>query len=183
MGTLFQAAAYLGFVLSEQIVDELLAGIVRNALGWVHQTQGRRRYYRLLDLDVGVEQSGIQIMVGVSPVTERGACEPGQAARVAVCERDFEAIRGDVRKPMHGVRREIVIFPLFAIGNDGGTGGFKPLNRLSNRIFIEGEQVGILAVAFGDPLDQIKRSRATADWLGWYGHRPRLGHTDRLLQL
>src|ERR1700694_6260071 len=82
----FQTAPYLGFVLAQQIVDELLARIIWNALGWVHQTQGRGRYHRLLDRYVGVADSDIQVTVRVPPVAEGAACEPGQSASVSVCE-------------------------------------------------------------------------------------------------
>src|SRR5207237_6249561 len=41
MRALFQAAAYLGLMLAQQVVDELVARIIRYPL-CVHQTQGRR---------------------------------------------------------------------------------------------------------------------------------------------
>ena len=81
---LFQAASDLGFMLAQKIVDELLARIIRNALGWVHQTQGRRRYHRLLDRHVCIAHGDIQVTVRVPPVTERAACEARQAARMTV---------------------------------------------------------------------------------------------------
>jgi hypothetical protein len=34
MSALFQAAPYLDFMLTQQILDELLARIIRNPLGW-----------------------------------------------------------------------------------------------------------------------------------------------------
>jgi len=83
MRALFQAAPYLGLMLA-QIVDELLARIFPNPLGWVHQTQGRRRYYRLLDRHVRVAHGDIQVTVCVPPVTEGAACEPRHAARMTV---------------------------------------------------------------------------------------------------
>src|ERR1700687_1991414 len=88
---------------------------------------------------------------------------------MTVRERDFETIRGRVRKPMHAVRREIVMFPLLAVRHDRRACGFKPLDGVSNRLFIERSEAGILAVALCDSLDEIKRSRNTANWLGGYG--------------
>src|SRR6267378_1931833 len=84
MRALVQAPPYLGFALAQQIVDELLARIVPNALGRVYQTQGRRRYHRLLDGHVRVALGDIQVAVCVSLVTERAAGEPHQAARMTV---------------------------------------------------------------------------------------------------
>src|SRR6202171_1812631 len=135
--TLFQAAPYLGFMLVQQIVDELLARIIQNRFGWVQQTQGRRRNHRLLDRHVSVAHGGIQVAVCVPPVTERTTREPRQAARMAIRERDLETVRGHVRKPMDAVRREIVMLPLFAVRNDRRAGGFEPFDGVSNRIFIE----------------------------------------------
>ncbi len=81
---------------------------------------------------------------------------------------------------MHAVRREIVILPLFAVRNDRRACGFKPLNGVANRIFIERREVRILTVAFCDALDEINGSRDTANWLGGYSNWNRLSHTYRL---
>src|SRR5258705_12065866 len=99
---------------------------------------------------------------------------------MAVCERDYETIRGRVHKPVHAVRREIVILPLFAVRNHRRACGFKPLDGVSNRIVIERSEVRILTVALCNPLDEINRSRDTANWLGGDGdwcrhHVPRPG--------
>src|SRR5258708_9126541 len=91
---LFQAAPYLGFMLAQQIIDELFARIVPKALGWIHQTQGRRRYHRLLDRHVRIAHGDVQVAVCVPSVTERAAREPRQAARMPVREYDFETVRG-----------------------------------------------------------------------------------------
>ena len=167
---LLQAAPYLGFMFAQQIFDELLAGIIGHCLGRVHQAQGRRRDHRLLDRDVRVAHGDIQVAVSVSPVAERAACEPRQAARVTVCERDGETIRGSVRKPVHAVRRETEILPLFAVGHDRRARGFKPLDGVSNRILKERSEVrifvGILTAASSDSLDQSKRPWDAANWLG-----------------
>src|ERR1700681_1434262 len=80
----FQTAPYLGFMLAQQVVNELLARIIWNALGWVHQTQCRGRYHRLLDRYVRVADSEIQETVCIPPIAEWAACEPGQAASVSV---------------------------------------------------------------------------------------------------
>src|SRR6202011_2457539 len=70
MCALFQAPAYLDFMLVQQIVYELLPRIVPNPLSWVQQTQGRRRYHCLLDGHVRVAHGDIQEGVGVPPVTK-----------------------------------------------------------------------------------------------------------------
>src|SRR6202165_1594769 len=167
--TLFQAAPNLGFMLAQEIVDELLAGIIPNRLGRIHQTQGRRRNYRLLDRHVSVAHGDIQVTVCVPPVTEGAAREPRQAARMTVRERYLKTVRGHVRKPMDAVRCEMVMLSLFAVRNDRRAGGFEPFDGVSNRIFIEWSEVRILTVASCDSLDKIEWSWDTANWLGGYG--------------
>src|SRR6266478_417550 len=81
---------------------------------------------------------------------------------------------------MHAVRAEIVILPLFAVRNNRRACGFKPLNGISNRIFIERSEIRILTVASCDSLDQINGSWDTANWLGGYRDWCRLGHTYHL---
>ncbi len=80
---------------------------------------------------------------------------------------------------MYAVRAEIMILPLFAVRNDRRACGFKPLNGVSNRIFIERSEVRILTVAPCDSLDQINGSWDTADWLGGYRDWGWLGHANR----
>jgi len=80
---------------------------------------------------------------------------------------------------MHAVRAEIVILPLFAVRNNRRPCSLKPLNGISNRIFIERSEIRILTVDFCDSFDQINGSWDTAIWLGGYRNRPRRGHTYR----
>src|ERR1700732_110289 len=179
---LFQAAPYLNFMLAQQVIDELLARIIWNARGWVHQAQGRGRYHRLLHRYVRVADSDIKITICAALIAKRIAREPRQSARMTVCEEDSESVGGRVRKTMHTVRREIVITPLFAVGNNRRARGLKPLNRISNGLFVERSEAGILTLAPRDSLDQINRSWDTADWLGGYRDSRRLGHIYRLAQ-
>jgi len=72
---------------------------------------------------------------------------------------------------MHAIRREIMILPLFAVRDYRRAGGFKPLNGVSNRIFIERSEVRILTVAFCNCLDEINGSWDTTNWLGRYTDR------------
>ena len=83
---------------------------------------------------------------------------------------------------MHGVRREIMVLPLFAVRNDRRPRCFKTLNGVSNRIFIERREDRILTVRFGDSLDEINRSRNTANWLRGYGDSCKRSHTYRVSQ-
>jgi hypothetical protein len=57
---------------------------------------------------------------------------------------------------MHAVSR-IVISPLFTVRNNRTACGFKSLNRVSSRFFIETIELGILAVAFCDSLERSTR--------------------------
>src|SRR5882762_5144869 len=99
---------------------------------------------------------------------------------MTVGERNFESVGGSVWKPMHAVSRKIVIFPLFAVRHDRRASGFKPFDGISNGIFIERSEVGILTVPSCDSLDEISRSWDTANRLGGYGDWRRLSHAYRL---
>jgi hypothetical protein len=57
---------------------------------------------------------------------------------------------------------------LFAVGNDRRACGLEPLDGVSNGNFVERSEVGILAVGFGDSLDEIDGSWDTANRLGGY---------------
>ena len=83
---------------------------------------------------------------------------------------------------MKAVRAEIMILPLFAVRNDRRARGFKPLDGISNGIFIERGEVRILSVALCDSLDQINGSWDTANWLGGYGDRVCLSILTALLK-
>jgi len=67
---------------------------------------------------------------------------------------------------MHAMRVAIAILLLFAVRNKRRACGFKPLNGISNRNFIERSGVGILAVGFCDSLDEINESWDSATWFG-----------------
>src|SRR5258707_7726393 len=87
---------------------------------------------------------------------------------MTVPERNNEAIRSRIRKPMDAVRAEIVILPLFSVGNHRRACGLKLFNGVSNRIFIKRVQARILTVALCDSFDEINRPRDAANWLGRY---------------
>ena len=81
---------------------------------------------------------------------------------------------------MHAMRVAIAILLLFAVRNKRRACGFKPLNGISNRNFIERSGVGILAVGFCDSLDEINESWDSATWFGRYRDWRLLGHINRL---
>jgi hypothetical protein len=99
---------------------------------------------------------------------------------MTVYERDRESIRGRVRKPLQAVRREIVILPLFTVRDDRRAGGFKPLDGVSNRIFIESRDLRILPAVLCDSLDEIEGAWNAANRFGRYGDCCRGGHPVRL---
>ena len=105
-------------------------------------------------------------------------------AKRSVCPSENRILKPSeaVRKPVHAIRREIGILPLFAVRNDRRARGSKPLNSLWNRIFIERSKVRILAVDLCNSLDEIKRSWDIATWLGGYGGWCRRSHTYRVSQ-
>jgi hypothetical protein len=67
---------------------------------------------------------------------------------------------------MHTVNREIVIPPHFTVRNNRRACGFKSLNRVSGRFFIETIELEILAVAFCDSLEKLNGPWDTANRLG-----------------
>jgi hypothetical protein len=62
-----------------------------------------------------------------------------------------------------------MILPLFAVRHDRRARGFKPFNGISNSIFIERGEAGILTVALRDSFDEISGSWDTANWRHRYG--------------
>jgi hypothetical protein len=75
---------------------------------------------------------------------------------------------------MNAVRQEIVIFPLFAVGNDWRAAGFEAFDSVSNCVFVERSESRILTIELAKFLDEIKRSCDTANGLGGYGDWYRL---------
>src|SRR6266851_3841054 len=95
---------------------------------------------------------------------------------MTITKRDCETIRRCVRKPMNTVSREIVVLLLFAVCDDRRACGFKPLDGISNRIFIKKSELRIFIVALCNFLDEIDGSWNTTDWLGRYSDRWRLNN-------
>src|SRR3979411_1368595 len=132
-------------MLAQQIFDELLPRIVRDAFGWVQQAQGRWRYHGLLYRHVRIAHGYIQVRICVAQITKRAAREPQHTARMTVREGNFESVRGRIRKPMYAVCQEIGILPLFAVRDDRRSGGFKPFDGVSNRLSVERGEGGAVA--------------------------------------
>ena len=123
---LLQAAANLGFVLAQQIVDELLARIARDPFGRIHEAQRRGRDDRLLHRHVRVAHGDVQVAVRIALVAERAAGQPRHAAGMAGRERNLESVRGRVRQPVHAIGPEVVILPLLAVGDHRGARRLEP---------------------------------------------------------
>jgi hypothetical protein len=66
---------------------------------------------------------------------------------------------------MHAVCQEIVIFPLFAVGNDWRACGFEPFYGVSNGVFIERSKGRIVAIEFGEFLEKVTWPRNAANGL------------------
>jgi hypothetical protein len=67
VGALLQTTSYLGFMLAQQIVYELVGRIILNTLG---------RYNGLLNRHVRISLGRIQVRICVAQVTEGAAREP-----------------------------------------------------------------------------------------------------------
>src|SRR3984885_10853528 len=117
VSALSQAGTYLSLMFAEQVVNELLAGIVRELLRWVHKSQSRGRDNRLLHGHVSVAQGVVQVAVSVPIITERTARQTRNPTRVAGSERNLESVGRRIGQPLHAVRQEIVILSLLAVGN------------------------------------------------------------------
>jgi hypothetical protein len=88
-----EAATDLRLVFAQQVVDELFSRVPRKGVGWIHETQGRRRDDRLLHGQVRVAPHVPQKLICVPPVPKRAAGEPRHPPRVAGGEGNSEAIR------------------------------------------------------------------------------------------
>jgi len=96
-----------------------------------------------------------KVEAGFSPagVAKRTGGEAGHAAGVPRRERNFEAVGVGVGKPVNGVRPKVVVFALFAIGDDGRPVASKRamVSRMASSKSIEGRIGGVFAA---DGVDQ-----------------------------
>src|ERR1043166_1734017 len=69
-------------------------------------------------------------------------------------ERDFESVRGGIRKALNAVGPEVVILALLAVGNDGGAGGFESCNGVLNGLLIKRSQCRVSTAALGNGLNK-----------------------------
>ena len=166
VGAQIQARPDLRLMLAEEVGDELLARVVGDLVGGIHEAQRRRRNHRLLDRNVRVAQREAEIGIGADAVPERTAEQAQHAARVARGERDREAVRGNVVQALHAVGPEVVELALLAIGDDRRPGGLEAPDGVEDGVFVEWLERRIGAVAAGQGLDQRCGARDAADRLG-----------------
>src|ERR1700693_5551365 len=101
-------------------------------------------------------------------VTEGRRGQPRHMADMTGRERDLEAVRGRIRQSVHGVRPEIVIFSLFAIGDYRGSSGLEAFNCVSNGLIENGIQHWIVRVSQSlNGLHQLTWPRDATNWLRW----------------
>ena len=163
---LLQAAADLGLVLAQQVVDELLARIARDPVGRIHEAQRRGRDDRLLHRHRRVALRDLEEAVGVAPVAKRAVRQPRHAPDVPRREGNLEAVGRRVRQPVHGVGPEVVVLPLLAVGDDGRARRLEPLHGVADRRLVERVEARIVGALSGEGLDELRRSRDAADRLG-----------------
>jgi len=104
-----QAGAHLAHVLVEEVEDELIARVVGQRLGRVHEAQRRGRDHRLLDRTRRIALSHGELLCGASAVAERSPGQTRHAAHVPGAERDLESVGRRVRKSVDRVRPEVVV--------------------------------------------------------------------------
>ena len=114
---------------------------------------------------MGVPLRDVEIAVRVPLVTERPGGQPRHAAGVSGGEWNLEAVGSGVGKPVDAVGPEVVILPLFAIGDDGRAGRFEPLDGVPDRVLVERIEARIVAVALLHGLDQRRRAGAGFRWV------------------
>jgi hypothetical protein len=137
----------------------------RMSSGGVHQTQGRRGNDGLLHRPMRVLKGEVEIAIRIRVVAERSARQPPHAPDVPRGEGDLEPVRRRVGQPLDTVGPEVVKFALLPVGNHGRSGRLELLDRVPNRLLVERLEGGILVVG-GNGLDEMDRSRNTADGLG-----------------
>jgi len=86
-----EAATDLGGRLSDEVLDERLAGIAGDPVPGIHQADRRCRDHGLLQLGGGLALGPVEIRVGLSRVAERRGRQDWQLAGVAILERDRHA--------------------------------------------------------------------------------------------
>ena len=134
---LCEAAADLGLVLAQQVVDELLARIARDLLG--RDTSGSAPRARSPPASPARARSAAR---------RRGSCrrsacsgtarrQPRHAAHVAGGERDLEAVGRRVRQAVDAVGPEVVVLALLAVGDDRRAGRLELLDRVADRLVVE----------------------------------------------
>ena len=119
---------------------------------------------------VRISLRDVEIAVRVPLVAERSRRQPRHAAGVSGGERNPEAVRSGVGKAVHGVRPEVVILPLFAVGDDRRACRFEPLDRVADRVLVESIEARIVAVPLRHGLDQRGRPGQASDGFCW-NHR------------
>jgi len=92
--------------------------------------------YRLLERRLRVALGHVEVVIRIKFVAKRPRCQSRHSPHVASGERNLEAIRRCVFQSMHGIRPEIMIFALLAIGDDWGTCRLKFLDCVANSFFI-----------------------------------------------
>jgi len=122
--------AQLGFIrCSDGEYDRLDTALMTPPIEWlrrwagsairVHQAEGRRGDDGLLHRNLCVVERKVEAGFSPAGVAKRTGGEAGHAAGVPCRERNFEAVGVGVGKPVNGVRPKVVVFALFAIGDDG----------------------------------------------------------------
>ena len=169
MRSLLQAAPNLGLVLTQEILDELLARIVGNAFGRVHQAQRRGRDHGLLHRHVRVAHRHLEVRIRVAPVREWSAREPWHAPGVAVGEGNPETVGGRIGLPVDRVGRKVMVLALLAVADHRRAAGFEALEGVANRCFVQRSERRILAIGPGERGDKFRWPRDAANGLGGEG--------------
>jgi hypothetical protein len=143
----------------------LLARIVGDAVGRIHEAQCRGRDDGLFERLVRELLRDVAIRIGEPPVAKRAGGEPRHPRRVTAGERDLETVRCGVRQIVHRVRPEVVVLALLAVGDDRRAGRLESRDRVTDRRLVHRIESRIIGVAVGHRLDELQRARNASDRL------------------
>ena len=167
-----QATADLGGGLTDEVLDERLARVARQAVTRVQQAQRRGGDDRLLQGCLRVGSRGVDVRPGLRRVTEGAGRQERELAGVAVLERNRHPSRREVRESGDRIRRETLL-ALLAVGHHRRPGLLETTQGVSHGVVIQGLEGGRPEQSLArcsHAVDQLRRARDTADRFGGKCH-------------
>ncbi len=166
VGARVEAAADVGLRLVDQIRDERVPRVAVDPVGGIEQAQRRGRDHRLLDRLRREALRRAQIAVGMRCVAERAGRDHRKLPRVAVGERDHNAVRGECVEPCDRVGGKARL-GLLAVGDHRRAGRLERGDRVAHCL--------VEQLVEREPRlhggQQLGWARDAPDRFGWNRHR------------